>query len=294
MSKLTERGFDATGVDIVPNRWSDEVNAKTVIQDLRQSFDLGQSFDLVVHLAANARVHKLVVEPDLARDNILMTFNALEFARKSGTGRIIFAGSRGVYGETRDGLTPEDAPKVSQSPYIASKISSEALVECYQECYSVDFVITRFSNVYGRYDDKDRVVPLYIRKAIEDGDLVVYGENKVLDFTYLDDTVDGILRVTEQFDKVKNRALNVAGGEGVQLKYVAEKIIEHFGSGRLVVKENRTGEILRYVSDLTAARDALGYEPRVGIDEGVARSIDWYKNNLYSDLLEVRRSDPPP
>ncbi len=284
MIKLIEKGFGVKGLDIVPNRWDKEVNDRTIIQDLRQKFDLDESFDLVIHLAANARVHKLVKNPDLARDNFLMTYNILEFVRKKGIKKLIFAGSREVYGDTKSGAIKEDSQKFSESPYTASKIASEALVEAYQRCYRIDFVVIRFSNVYGKYDDKDRVVPLFILNAINNKELIVYGEQKTLDFTYIDDAVKGVLAAIERFDSVKNKVFNVAGGKGILLTYVAKKIIDYLKKGKLAIKDNRTGEILRYVADINKAKELLSYEPTINIDEGITKTINWYKENLYKDI----------
>jgi len=284
MQKLLDKGFDVSGIDIANNKWSRALDARTIIRDLREKFDLDDSFDLVIHLAANARVHKLVKNPDLARDNILMTYNVLEFMRKKGIKRIIFAGSREVYGSANAGSVREDSPKVSESSYTASKIASEALVEAYQLCYGIDFVIARFSNVYGKYDDKDRVVPLFILNAMKGKDLVVFGEEKTLDFTHVDDAVKGVLLVIAKFNSVKNNVFNIASGKGVALAYVANRIIDYFKKGNLVFDSNRTGEIMRYVADISKAKKMLGYAPEIGIDEGITRTIEWYKSNLYKSV----------
>lgn len=87
------------------------------------------------------------------------------------------------------------------------KIGGEALIHAYKQCYDIDFIILRFSNVYGKYDETDRVVPLLIKLTKEGKDLIVYGKDKVLDFTYIDDTINGMMRCIEKFEEVKNDTL---------------------------------------------------------------------------------------
>lgn len=111
-----------------------------------------------------------------------------------------------------------------ESPYAASKISSEALLHSYRKVYGLEFVILRFSNVYGMYDDSDRVIPLWIRQTLNRENLVVFGEGKSLDFTYIDDTVEGITRVIDRFENVAGQTFNIASGKGVKLSYVANMI----------------------------------------------------------------------
>jgi len=210
--KLLEENYAIIGVDLKPNRWNDRINKLTIIGDLRdkETFkNLPKDVDLVVHLAANARVYNLVVDPSLARDNFEILFNTLEFCRRNDIKRFIFASSREVYGNSNQIVHSENEAYVRncESPYAASKIGGEALVHAYQQCYGINFIIIRFSNVYGMYDDSDRVIPLFIKLAKENRDLVVYGKEKLLDFTYIDDAISGVLKCIENFDQVKMMCL---------------------------------------------------------------------------------------
>ncbi len=282
--RLLRVGYDVTGADRVPNQWNTKINALTVICDLCQEKELerlSSPFDLVIHLAANARIYNLVMNPILAFENMQSTFNVLEFCRRNSIPRLIFASSREVYGNV-EGLTrkeDEACVSVCESPYTASKFSGEAMARAYEKCYGMDCVITRFSNVYGMYDLSDRIIPLYIRRAQRDEDLVVFGRDKVLDFTFIDDTVAGITGCIERFKDVAGKAVNIASGRGTRIIQVAEMIKEGLGSAsRIVLRDNRTGEVVRFAADITQARNLLGYEPQVGIEEGIARSIAWYSH----------------
>ncbi|MBI2523853.1 GDP-mannose 4,6-dehydratase, partial [Candidatus Peregrinibacteria bacterium] len=165
-------------------------------------------------------------------------------------------------------------------PYTASKIAGEALIQAYTRCYGLDHVIFRFSNVYGMYDDSERVIPLFIRRAQKNDPLVVYGKDKCLDFTYIDDTVDGILRTIDRFADVKNDTYNIANGKGTTIVELAETVRKLTGSASKVhCQESRTGEVTRFTADITKAKEKLGYAPKTSFEEGIRKTVEWYKTN---------------
>jgi nucleoside-diphosphate-sugar epimerase len=282
--KLLERGYDVIGVDRKTRAWRPEVGERTLNFDLtdgRRMFDeLPEDIDMIIHLAANARVHNLVVDPSLAHENLTTTFNVLEFARRRGIRRFMFSSSRETYGNRNEFVNREEHVDIRccPSPYTAAKIADEAMIWAYQRCYGIDFVTFRFSNVYGMYDDSDRLVQLYLRRASEGKDLIVYGKDKLLDFTYIDDTVAGVLLGIEKFDQVKNDVYNLACGEGTAIMTVAEMIKEATGSSsNIVVHDNRPGEVVRHIADIQKAKATFGYEPRIPFPEGLRRTIAWYR-----------------
>lgn len=283
-----EVGHDVIGLDYVRNVWNESLNERTLGVDLRNMDAVlavvPEGIDLVIHLAANARVYDLVLEPDLARDNLFTIYNALELARRKNIPRFCFSSSREVYGNSDKAIHNEDESYVKncESPYTASKIAGEALVHSYHQCYGINFVIYRFSNVYGMYDNSDRVVPLFFRKLIKNEPITVFGKDKLLDFTYIDDTVSGIMASVDRFDKVENRVFNLAYGEGTSILDVAGKLKGLLGStSQITIGESRTGEVVKFIADITRAKKALDYNPTVSIDEGIRRSIDWYRAHLY-------------
>jgi len=280
---LLESGYSVLGTDIRSNPWNRSIDELTIIADLCRKEDLERlpaDVDMIIHLAANARVYNLVVDPALARDNFEMLFNILEFCRRHSVPGFLFSSSREVYGNSDHTVRTETDASVldCESPYTASKIGGEALVHAYHRCYGMDFIITRFSNVYGMYDTSDRVIPLFIRLTREDQDLIVYGKEKLLDFSYIDDTVEGIMTCIKKFPEVKNEVFNIASGRSIPILDIAHLIRDSMGKkNRIIIRENRTGEVLRSVIDITKANKNLGYEPRVPIEEGIARSITWYQ-----------------
>lgn len=291
--RFQKEGVEVFGVDARKNTWTDAF--PTIIQDLSQRFTkfvdgIGdaaypKNIDLVVHLAANAKVHELVENPSRALDNVVITLNVLEFCRHNDL-PIVFASSREVYGDVYRYITGESETHVSytESPYSASKISGEAFVYAYAKCYALPYLVFRFSNVYGRYDNDiermERVIPLFIEKISHDEPIAIYGKEKTLDFTYVEDCVEGIWRGAQKLlaKEVVNETINLAYGEGHTLITVVEYIAKELGKEpRYAVKPSRVGEVTHYVADITKAKKLLGYTPKVDLRGGVRRAIAWQR-----------------
>lgn len=289
--RLLADGHSVFGVDRRPNPWTGAF--PTLLQDLavpQREFRGGiggapyPPCDIVVHLAANAKVYDLVEQPHRALENINLTFNVLEYCRANGL-PVIFSSSREVYGDIRRYLTEERSADFSftESPYSASKIAGEALIYSYARCYGLRYLVFRFSNVYGRYDTDiermERVIPLFIRRLSRGEPVTVYGREKVLDFTYVDDCVDGIVRGMQRLlgGEVVNRTINLAYGQGNTLVRLAELIAGTLGVQPQIIVEpvKRPGEVTYYVADITLARELLGFTPRVALEEGVRRAVAW-------------------
>src|SRR5690242_6814592 len=238
--RLLADGHQVFGVDKRLNTWTEAF--RYILQDLSGHYPAyptgigGVEYpraDVVVHLAAHAKVHQLVREPHRALENAIMTFNVLEYARGLGL-PLVFSSTREVYGDVhRFEEYAEEAADFAytESPYSASKITSEAFIYSYARCYGLDYLVFRFSNIYGRFDNDlwrmERVLPLFMHQLSRSEGITIYGgEDKVLDFTYIDDCVDGIARgVTALAEgRVANQTVNLAFGQGNTLVRAAELI----------------------------------------------------------------------
>lgn len=283
--RLQETGREVIGVDVRANTWTDKIPMHTL--DLRgEPAALNEAlsserFDLIVHLAAHAKVHELVINPARALENVAVTFNVLELARARGV-PIIFGSSREAYGDVGAGLTDEERPVAAKSPYSASKIAGEALVDSYAHCYDLPTLTFRFSNVYGRYDNDlermERVTPLFIREIAAGREVTVFGREKVLDFTYVDDTVRAVMAGIDVLYRgdVSNETINVAAGSGSSLVDLTTWIGEALGvEPKVTIQPTRPGEISRYVADISKAQRLLGYAPTTLLREGIKKSIAW-------------------
>lgn len=290
---LQSQGHYVFGIDKRPNAWTDEI--PTLLQDLSApyvdfekgigSVEYPEKLDLVVHLAAHAKVHELVEHPHRALENITITFNVLEFCRRNNL-PIIFSSSREVYGDIHRYITEESYADFAftESPYSASKISGEALIYSYAQCYNLPYLVFRFSNVYGRYDNDiermERVIPLFIQKIGNQELITVYGENKTLDFTYVDDCVDGIFRGMTRLvsGEVANQTINLAYGQGKTLIQMAEYIGDSLGiKPNMQIEPARVGEVTRYIANIGKATAILGYNPTTTLQQGIAKSVEWGK-----------------
>ena len=271
------------GIDNRRNGWTDRI--LTTRRDLTEPFLSvpPNGARVVVHLAAHAKVHELVERPNRALENIAMTFNVLEYCRKFGL-PIIYASSREVYGDIQRFLTEESYAdfNYAESPYSASKLSGEALVYSYARCYGLRYIVFRFSNVYGRYDNDldrmERVIPLFIRKIAAGEPITVYGAKKTLDFTYVDDCVSGIVAGIDllQTGAAVNETVNLAYGRGATLAAMAYMIGDELGkTPRMTIEDSRPGEVTHYVANIGKARALLGYEPQVPLREGIKRAVAW-------------------
>ncbi len=288
---LQEKGHYVFGVDIRPNTWTDQV--ETLLQDLSQPYrsfrrgighvDYPPDLDVVVHLAAHAKVHELVEQPDRALENITMTFNVLEFCRHNNL-PIIFSSSREVYGDIHRYITEESYADFAftESPYSASKISGEAFIYSYAQCYGLRYLVFRFSNVYGRFDNDlermERVIPLFIRQIQKHQTITIFGEDKILDFTYVDDVVAGILSGTELLasgSKI-NQTINLAYGQGNSLVQMARYVAGALGAEpEMRLLPSRVGEVTHYVANIGKARALLNYSPQVPLEIGIPRAVAW-------------------
>jgi len=280
-----KRGDSVMGIDCRDNAWTDKI--ETIKMDLRsatfEQFPDGKQFDVVVHFAANAKVFELVEHPDRAMDNIKTLFNSLDFARRNNL-PFIFSSSREVYGDIHQHVTDEAAADfvVAESPYSASKIAGEAMVYSYEQCYDLPFLVFRFSNVYGRYDNDlsrmERVIPLFIDRIRRDVPIVVFGKEKVLDFTYVDDCINGIMSGIDALvsGKVKCETINLAYGHGSTLVDMVNIVSLALGKKPSVTYEpSRVGEVTRYVADISKARALLDYAPQVPLSEGLIKTVEW-------------------
>ncbi len=293
VERLLQLGYDIIGIDKKNNAWVSQVNRVTKKVNLLDYNALAKSvsdksISLVIHLAANARVHNLIVEPELAKDNITSTINVLELCRRKNIKSLIFASSREVYGDGARKMKRESDISIdgTDNPYAASKIAGEAFVRAYAQCYDIRFAILRFSNVFGMYDDSDRIIPLYIYQALRNQKMVVYGGEKTLDFTYIDDTVDGILSSIQKLNACHGRAYNISSGHGIRLQDVAKKIKKMTGStSELSIEKNRTGEIMNYVADIKLAKKILQYAPQHSWEEAIKKTIAWYHNNPVAKII---------
>jgi nucleoside-diphosphate-sugar epimerase len=293
--RLLADGHGVFGVDKRLNPWVPEA-FPTLLQDLAGHYPAFRGgiggveypdVDIVVHLAAHAKVHQLVRQPHRALENAIMTFNVLEYARALGL-PLIFSSTREVYGDVhRFEEYAEEAADFAytESPYSASKITSEAFIYSYARCYGLRYLVFRFSNVYGRYDSDlwrmERVLPLWMHSLSRGEPITIFGgEDKLLDFTYIDDCVAGIAKGVYGLEAgtLANQTINLAFGEGNTLVRAAELIAAELGvEPDVTLSPSLLGEVTHYVADISKARALLDWQPLTSLDAGIPKAVAWFK-----------------
>ena len=292
---LLRRGDEVLGLDIRPNRWTTELPTRLVdlvaVARRQASIELPFRPDLIVHLAAYAKVHELVLDPAKALENMEMAAAVFEIARRAKT-PVIFGSSREVYGDIQHHLTNESMTDfvVAKSPYSASKIAGEALLSSYARCYELPTLVFRFSNVYGRFDNDldrmERVIPLFVRKIYDGLPITIYGRNKMLDFTYVDDCVAGLVAGIGALleGRIVNQTFNLAYGQGQTLSDLVTLI--ELASGRkaqATFAEAWPGEVTRYIADIGKATQLLGYRPQTPLTAGIVKYLEWLRETNWLD-----------
>ncbi|HKU58288.1 MAG TPA: NAD-dependent epimerase/dehydratase family protein [Gaiellaceae bacterium] len=292
--RLQADGHEVFGVDKRQNTWTDAF--PTLLQDLAGHYPAfpggigGVEYpevDVVVHLAAHAKVHQLVRQPHRALENAIMTFNVLEYCRQLAL-PLVFSSTREVYGDVhRFEEYAEEAADFAftESPYSAAKIASEAFIYAYARCYGFNYLVFRFSNVYGRYDNDlwrmDRVLPLFMHQLSRNEPITIFGgDEKVLDFTYVDDCVDGIARGVYAISegRVANETINLAYGQGNTLVRAAELISAELGvEPSITLAPSLLGEVTHYVADIRKAHELLGWQPQTPLAEGIPKGVSWFR-----------------
>jgi nucleoside-diphosphate-sugar epimerase len=288
--RLQADGHHVFGVDKRLNTWVPEA-FPTLLQDLAGHYPAFRGgiggVEVVVHLAAHAKVHQLVRQPHRALENAIMTFNVLEYARALGL-PLIFSSTREVYGDVhRFEEYAEEAADFAytESPYSASKITSEAFIYSYARCYELRYMVFRFSNVYGRYDSDlwrmERVLPLWMHSLSRGEPITIFGgEQKLLDFTYIDDCVAGIAQGVYGLagGTLANKTINLAFGEGNTLVRAANLIAAELGvEPEVTLSPSLLGEVTHYVADISKARELLDWQPETALDAGIPKAVAWFQ-----------------
>jgi UDP-glucose 4-epimerase len=163
-------------------------------------------------------------------------------------------------------------------------MADEMLIYAYANCYGLNYLVFRLSNVYGRYDSDltrmTRVVHIFVDQMNRGEPITIYDRRKIIDFTYVDDCVDGIMLGIEKLlsGEVANETINLSSGSPASLLHLAKTIGVYLGVEPEIIDEPiQAGEISFYVADLTKARTLLGFEPRVTFEEGIKRTVNWVK-----------------
>ncbi len=253
--------------------------------DIRDGEKLQEAFsdfkpDAVIHLAARPGVRMSFAQPEAYTSiNVLGTTQVLEISRQTGVERVVFASSSSVYGHSSRAPFGEDANIAHPlSIYAATKVAGEALAFTYSHAYNLPVVCLRLFTVYGPRQRPDLAIRKFSGIILEGGELPIFGDGSLeRDYTYIDDTVDGILlalRSPGKFD-----VFNIGNSHPIRIDAMVKILGEALEMPvRCKFMPTPPGEMLLTHADLSRAQQVLGYSPKVSFEEGVCRFADWLKS----------------
>jgi nucleoside-diphosphate-sugar epimerase len=253
----------------------DDISDRGILD--RQSLLVNRKFDAVINLAARAGVRYSVENPWIfVETNVIGTLNMLELCRQSGTKKFIFASTSSIYGADPPYPTPESASSSEPlQPYAASKKGAEALCHSYHYLYDLDVSVLRFFTVYGPAGRPDLALFRFVQWISEGRPVRVYGDGEQSrGFTYIDDIARGIIL---SLQPVGYEIINLGGHEVITINALI-KLIEELMGKKADVQHGppNLADMFTNWADVGKARSLLGWEPRVGLREGVRKLIDWY------------------
>jgi UDP-N-acetylglucosamine/UDP-N-acetyl-alpha-D-glucosaminouronate 4-epimerase len=259
--------------------------ARSSICDLEAVRRACHGVDYVVHLAARTSVPRSVQDPvETNRINIDGTLNLLVAARDAKVRRLVYAASSSAYGETPTLPKVETMPAAPISPYGVSKLVGEMYAQVFGRVYGLENVSLRYFNVFGPRQDPGSpysgVLSRFITALLDGTQPVVYGDGEQSrDFTYVENVVDATLRACEA-PEASGKVFNVGTGGRYTLNQTL-KLLEKISGRPAQARYDppRSGDIRDSQADISLARRVLGYEPRVGFEEGLRHTWEWYKSS---------------
>ena len=235
-------------------------------------------FDQVIHLAARAGVRPSLEDPVLYQEvNVTGTVRLLEAARKRGVKKITIASSSSVYGINSKSPFSENDPIFHPiSPYAASKLACEALGHVYHHLYKIDIAMLRFFTVYGPRQRPDLAICKFVERISAGKPIPVFGDGSTArDYTFVSDTVAGIIACTQK--EVGYEVFNFGNSDAVKLSYLIELLEKAVGKKAIIDRQPmQPGDVPFTCADISKAQRMLGYDPKVKIEEGIPRFVDWF------------------
>ena len=253
------------------------------LADADVAHDAVRGVDYVLHQAAIPSVPRSVEDPVTSnRANIVASLNLLVAARDAKVKRVVYAGSSSAYGNTPTLPKVETMPTAPLSPYALQKLVAEQYCQMFTTLYGLETVTTRYFNVFGPRQDPSSpysgVISLFISALCEGRQPKIYGDGEqTRDFTYVANVVDGVLRACHA-PAASGEVINVATGGRISLNQLFRVIRDLVKSDlEPVYKETRAGDVRDSQADISKARRLLGYEPTASFEDGLARTVEWYR-----------------
>ena len=240
--------------------------------------------EVVFHQAALPSVKRSVDDPVRTHSvNATGSLNVLNAARKANVRRVVYASSSSAYGNTPTLPKHEGMVTAPLSPYAVAKLAGEQYCKAFAHVYEIETVALRYFNVFGPRQDPtshySAVIPLFTTALLEGRTPTIHGDGEqTRDFTYIDNVVQANLKAAAADSRSSGEAMNIACGHRVSLNQLLAAIAETTGATDydVVHTETRTGDVRDSLADISKARDLIGYEPTVLLEEGLTKTVDWF------------------
>jgi len=241
-----------------------------------------RSIDVIVNFAAESHVDRSIESSfEFLQTNVMGTQNLLDLAKKHNVKRYLQVSTDEVYGAIPEGSWEEDEPLKPNSPYSASKAAADLLVLAYGKTFGMNIGITRCCNNYGLRQFPEKIIPLFVSNLIDGKPVPIYGDgNQIREWIHVDDHCRGVFAVLE--DGKPGEIYNLAGTDEFRNIELARKIISFFNKSEDEAFEfvaDRKGHDIRYSLTGNKSRTELGFEPKIGFETGLQKTIEWYVAN---------------
>jgi UDP-glucose 4-epimerase len=243
--------------------------------------------DYILHQGAIPSVPRSIDDPIKTNDaNILGTLNILIAARNAGVKRVVYAASSSAYGDSPIMPKEELMKTAPRSPYAIQKLTGELYCQNFFALYGLETVCLRYFNVFGPNQDPESVysavIPLFIKKMLKGESPIINGDGTASrDFTFVENNVDANLKACLAPKECAGEVINIACGTEISLNTLVEKINNVLGTTiKPEYRENRKGDVQHSLANISKAKKLLNYEPIVDFDEGLKKTIEFYKSSL--------------
>lgn len=254
--------------------------------------DLLRGADQVVHFAAESHVDRSIAgAEEFVRTNVLGTHTLLEAATEAEVAKFVHVSTDEVYGSIDLGSWTENEPLDPNSPYSASKASSDLLVRAFHRTHGLPVCVTRCANNYGPYQHPEKAIPRFITNLMDGEPVPLYGDGaNVRDWLHVEDHCRGVALVAER--GLAGEVYNIGGGTELANRELTERLLELLGADWSMVRKvpDRKGHDRRYSLDITKISGELGYQPAVSFEQGLADTVKWYgERRDWWESLKVSR-----
>jgi dTDP-glucose 4,6-dehydratase len=262
---------------------------EAILGDLRDLESVARAVmgtEILFHLGAQIAIPYSYVNPrDFFVTNVLGSLNVAQAALDSGVEHLVHTSTSEVYGTAQTIPITEDHPLAAQSPYSASKIGADKLMDSFQRTYDLPVTVVRPFNTYGPYQSARAIVPTIITQALTSNVLRLGSLEPRRDLTFVTDTVAGMIAAASTPATIK-RTVQLGTGHDVSVGEIVELVAEILGKQLEVHTDPRRvrppdSEVQRLLSDPGLARELMGWEPEVTLREGVSRTLEWIESNAY-------------